>query len=595
MEEDYTGEPEAQEEKMEEPEQPGYPEQEQRKEGGGPGGAIVLILIIIIGLVIFFMTRKPGGGVGTVQEILPQECAMLIQVDLDKAEDPKLKDEIWKNMKNSPIFKEKIAEFEKTEKVNLDEDIFSWLGGQMTLSLFTPPKKEGGGPSKDDHFAVVFSVKDLEKSKTKMKELMGKSKDVTFKEEQYEGTTIVVPSKENFPSMAYIKGMLVMGNNADDLKACVDAANKKKPNLKENAVVKLMLEKLPAKSIGTLIVDVAKVAEEKKDRPMDPEEEKFMKSVKGMGMSVNVKDGNVIGTGFFGLDKNSDSVITKTLLAAKPSIGELSTAKLFPADTSLYAVFDLNVIVKVAMETAAQSGGKEKIETAKEQMKAQGIDLDKDIIENLAGEFAYAMDFNDLMMWMGKNMRGGAPGGGMMGGKQPPPMVLTLKTKDKQRLNNLINNIAQKAGPAITKKDHAGVTIYEFPQNSGGLAVFQEYLLLGMGMGSSKLDLIIDNKLDESKSLASTEGFKMMKGKLGSGTVAFGMVKFEKIMPMLMMLSMAAAQKGPQEAEAVKEFLNLLKQYNEVWGSGQLKDDGIMIEVVAIKSKTPAAETPKQQ
>jgi hypothetical protein len=315
----------------------------------------------------------------------------------------------------------------------------------------------------------------------------------------------------------------------------------------------------------------------------NPEAEKLLKAFKGFGLGITQKGGNFIGTGYMGIDKASESELVKAMMAFKPTVGDPSSLALFPKDTSYYGATDVKLIYSVLMKFAeSQPNGKQQMETGKEQFKTQmGIDLDKDIIDNLAGEIAYTIDFADLM----KSQMGGPSMG-----RKPPPIIIAIKAKDKAKIAGVIDTLTKKAGPMLQKSEHAGVSVYNLPQNSGSFTMFEDFFILGIGEGGSKIPIIIDNKMDKSKGLTAAEGYGLIKSKFNSGTVSVGMVQFEKIMPMMEMVITMQASQDPQKAQGAKAVLDYMKQYGEIWTVSDLTPEGFVINFVVMKAKETKTE-----
>lgn len=395
----------------------------EEKKGGGAGAiiAIIIILIIIGGIAFFMMGKgkmpisipgmKPAGPeVGVEMEVLPEECLMLFKFNMKKLEDPKQKDEIWDMMKQSPNYKTNIEKLKTESNIDFETDIKPLIGDTMALSAFSMPDPnaqmaEGKRDTSNDHFAVVIELKDAKKAGEKLNEMMDKAKE-KFKKEDYEGTTLWIPAEEgkNMPSLAIIKNALVLGNTSDDIKKCVDASTKKGKQLKDNKKLEAVMKKLPANSVISVYMDMQTMMEASKEKMADQapkmeEMDKFVKAMGGVGYGVAFEKGDILGKGFIGIDKAADSAIAKAIFETQPTMGTPTTVNLFPKDTSFYAAFDVkllyNVIVKVAL--SMPDGEKQFTQFKEEFKKNVEYDFDKDIMDNLAGEAAYAFDFTELM------------------------------------------------------------------------------------------------------------------------------------------------------------------------------------------------------
>jgi hypothetical protein len=655
----------------------------QHTSGGGNSAvfAILAILILIGGLVFYFATRKPTAKLATMLEVLPQENLVLATVDLGKVEDREIKGNVWNKIKEMETFKQLIAEFEAEEKINLEEDVLSWIGETFTVAVFKNTKDGEESYSMDNKasFAVLVSVRDMETAEKKVPELLKKA-ETNYSEEIYENTKIMVPeNSEDAPTLSFFRGMLIVGNSPGDIKKCIDAANGKTKALKNNDKVTSSLNKLPPNSVITFYVDLAAIildgpgAENIKE---NPEIEKFFNSLDGIAIGMGIKkNGDLTGTGFVGIKRQSESIIAKALVETRTDVGVPATAKLFPKDTTQYAVFDVKYLYGIIMKFAeAQDGGKEQFEMMKELMKTQiGIDLDKDVFDNLSGEAAYSINMLDMLQHQmqatlgtgfsqyeydlkqiitalevhststdggypetlealvpdylenvpqtppgltflykatanppsynvgyttdGKNLSTQYPSydsnKGMIpdpnktaGANQQAPVVIAIRLKDKAKIQEVINKLLTQAEGMIQSTEHADVKLYMLPEGAGGFGIYDDFFLLGLGKGIDRVKSIIDNKMDESKSLASLDSFREIQGKLTKNTLTVGFINFESILPILEMgLVLQAAQGGNEHQQITKELLGIAKQYTNVWSYSELESGGIKFDFTAMQDK----------
>jgi len=167
-----------------------------------------------------------------------------------------------------------------------------------------------------------------------------------------------------------------------------------------------------------------------------------------------------------------------------------------------------------------------------------------------------------------------------------PPMVFALRFKDKEKLKKTYDTLMGKLGMMFGKEEKAGFTLYTFPEKAGGMTLYENFLLVGIGLGTETITTILENKKDEAKSLASTEGYKMIKDKLGADTISVGMVKLEKMLPLMnMAITMSASQQGPEKAQAAKVLMEVINKYNEMWSYSSLKLDGVEFHFIVLKTK----------
>ena len=582
------------------------------KKGGGAGAiiAIIIILIIIGGAAFFFMskggkapisipgiTKPKGPEVGIEMEVLPEQSVMFFKVNLKKLEDKKLKDELLEMMKNSPKFQEQMEKMKKDSDIDLEKDIMSWMGESAAISMFDAPSSdaemdaEGKRDTSNDHFALVIEVKDMKAAKAKVDELMKKSKE-DFKKEEYEGTGIWVPqdTEKKLPAIAFIKETLVMGNSLDDVKKCVDAANKKGKQLKDNKKLTDVINKLPANSVITAYMDLNVIMEKGMEaqkamgqqRPGMEEMEKFVKALGGLGYGVAFEKGDLVGKGFVGMDKTVDSSIVKAIFETNPTMGTPTTPELMPKDTSFYTAFDIkllyNIIIKVVK---TQPEGEKNFTEFKEKFQKEvGLDFEKDIVDNFAGEIAYSLDVASLLKNMGPRQ---APGQ-----KEPPAVVAAIKLKDKAKAEETIGTLMKKAPPQMAAgQEYNGVKLYGMP-NMFSFGVFEDYILLGTGAGTATLNTIIDNKMAKDKSLATNLAYNKIKDKMKGKTLSLQIIKIDKFIPLMKMgINMAQAQGQQDEATAKQAEMALkkLEEYDSMCSFSEIANDGINFEFIVVKKE----------
>jgi hypothetical protein len=384
---------------------------EMRSGGGGNSVvvSIIAILLLIGGLIFLFATRKPVSKMATMLEILPQDNVMLASVDLSKVEDTELKNNLWNKIKESEAFKQFLAEFELEQKINLEEDVLSWIGESVSVSVFDTPNtamsasgnNQQAKAGEEPRFVIIVSMRDKEKAKTKVPEILQKS-GVKYTEKTYEGVDYWNPDKKEAPVVAFLKDKLLLGSSAAEIQSCVDALKGKTKSLKDNEQVIAALNKLPPNSVVKFYADISRLAlegpgaENLKD---NPEAEKFIKGIRGLAVGMAMKkNGDITGTGFLGIDKQAESIVAKALLETRTDIGVPSTAKLFPKDTTQYAAFDVKYLYGILSKIEESKDGGMSFQMVKESLKAQAnIDLDKDVFDSLSGEAAYSINMLDVI------------------------------------------------------------------------------------------------------------------------------------------------------------------------------------------------------
>jgi len=566
----------------------------EEKKGGGGGAiiAIIIILIIIAGVAYFFITKKPGiPGVpkppelGGVMDILPEKCAMFMQVDLGKFDDQKMKDEIWKALKESSDFDKKVKELQKDSDINLEEDILSWMTGQVTLTFLEVPKSAGSPGEKTDmsqeNFIIAIQVKDIEKAREKMKKLLEKEGSA-YQKEDYEKTEIWIFQKEDKHCIAFLGEFLLLSSKVEEIKKCVDTAGKKGKSLKENEALNNTLSHLSGRAIMVFYMDAsgfmkASQASKAQQGPQFEEMEKYQKAIKGMGFTISFQDGDLVGKGFTAIDKNSDSLIVKGLFAGESTVDVKSAMALIPKDTPLFVIFNMKTFYKIGMEMMKkQPGQSEQIEEGKKQMKEQtGVDIDTDIIDNLTGDMIISFDIVKVMGSL-KRRPGRRP--------QAPPIFLAFKLKDKEKFTGALDKLMDSSGKQLQlKKEKIGeASVYMSPM--AGFGTFQDFFIVGLGKATATMKNAIDNNMDESKSLASDPGYQKIKDKLGTKTTGVIMLKLDSVMPFLKQMVGSTAQ-DEKSQKAAQMIFTMMDNYDTLWSFSEIVDDGIVSEFILMKKK----------
>lgn len=377
--------------------------------GKGAIIAIIVILIIIAALAYYFISKKPISlpgerpELGTIMTILPETSAMLFQVNFKNFKDETAKKEMWDKFKNSSQFKEETEKLKTEAGIDFEQDIMTWLGEEVTISFLEIPDEAAGAPEdrdvRKDQFIIAMAAKDDGQARDKLKEIMGKLGD-KVKEEAYENAVLWIPSDEKIPVMSVIKGYLIMGSNEQVVKKSVDASNKKTGQLKDNKDIENTLKNLPGNPVGLFYMDMqAAIAANKEAMPVEhPEQEKFQKAMKGIAFGIAEKDGNWIGKGYLGFEKQNDSAVVKAILEAKPSMSIPDAVKLLPKDTDIFNAVDAKVVLDIVIKVLKDLGQDVEYEKMKASMKEEtGLDLDADVLDNLSGEVAYSVDLQELI------------------------------------------------------------------------------------------------------------------------------------------------------------------------------------------------------
>lgn len=228
-------------------------------------------------------------------------------------------------------------------------------------------------------------------------------------------------------------------------------------------------------------------------------------------------------------------------------------------------------------------GGTENLDESKKKMKEEmGVDLDKDIIDNLAGELSYAIELDQFLQSVMQSR----------GGKQAPyPLVVATKLKDKAKFEETLGKMIAKIPVPLTKEEVDGATFHKLPQGAGTLGVYNDFFVLATGQGADRLKVILENKMDEAKSLANDPGYKKIAGKIGPNTVSVSGIKFEKLVPMIKMVAGFATAKDPKQAQQVQEFVEEMEKYDSIWSYSEITDNGFVFEFVVSKKADNAGKT----
>ncbi len=532
----------------------------EEKKGGKIGGiiAIIVILLIIGGAIYYFVTHKPPQEEKVkIFGVLPQKCTMYMSIDFAKMEG-KPKEEGWGVLRDMAD-PQQLQKLQEKTGINIEEDFLSWLGKQGAVSFLTKPDRNS---PKNNKFVMVFTVDDIAKAKSKVKELIEKGTK-KYKQEKYEQYTIYVPEAGNDKalSFSFVKGLFVLGTSTDEVKQCIDVANGKAKSIEENQQFTKVLKNLPSNSCFTLYLDTGEFWQSVRDKmAMRPDSkgkdfaEEFGKSIEGLGIGAGFEDDNFAITAFLGFNKDSDSKLIQAVLDA-PSMGIPKTLSLFPEDTSYYKAYN----VKMAQAFLKASGMAGKL-----PMMGRQNPIDSVSIESADG--IIGADWL-LQTMMSATMR--------MRRRMVRNSLKVWVITDKGEFDKILG---EKLKGGVSEK-YKEASIYKL-DNNAEVAVFDKFFISASGPNAVKaVNVLIDTGLDSGKkSLANSESFKAVKPLLGENIFFLSTFNLDAIPPSL---TDTLKQRNPSGGKVV----DFIRSYSRIWMCSNIESEGVKFKIIGVKAK----------
>ena len=145
-------------------------------------------------------------------------------------------------------------------------DIKPWFGGQISVGLLTIPATSGlsslpsagslssgaRAAAADSSAVIGLTVKDKTALDAALAKLRQDSKDLTFTDETYDGSTLTTVKKGDTVTAAYAvtDTLLLAAGSPADVKTALDVLTGKAPSLASNAAFSQAMAKLPAERLG---------------------------------------------------------------------------------------------------------------------------------------------------------------------------------------------------------------------------------------------------------------------------------------------------------------------------------------------------------
>lgn len=546
---------------------------------------IALIVLVVIGAVIYFVMNKPKVG-GLMEEGLkmaPDTTQIYIAGDLSSMYTAEQQQELVAALKDSQIFK-KMSEEMKSEDLDLDKELMSWVKPAFVLSMapldgkpsvFTDIENADNKKAPFKGF-LLLGVRDDAAAKASIEKMTGKGK-IKFKNETYKGATIWTPEKgfEDGPTLTLAPGMFMLTLTIEDAKATLDHPAK---NLSSADVYKTAMAKIKHQDGMVMFADLTGLLKAAKTSEIpEPEVKKLVEGLRTIAGGAGKDGKDLVSEVFISIDPAQAGKLAPIFF--KPSFGiDMKSAEYFPADSEFYGSVNLKMVWTMIYDAMGEFPDYKQARDMPAQGLAQsGIDLQKDILDALTGELAYSITgYSKMFASQLESISSGMepdPNQSVQELAQMP-VVLALGLANKATLEGLINKqIPEPARAQFQKTDYNGVTIYGV-QGQFFYGFTDDFMLVGINKAEDQMKKMIDAK-KSGKNLKSLPGFGRMMGMLGSEKpIYFAYMDLNKVYG-------EAGNDLSKEDPGMGKALQLMsKAYPSSWQAGCLRNDGLYMGAI---------------
>ncbi|MBI2571019.1 MAG: DUF3352 domain-containing protein [Candidatus Schekmanbacteria bacterium] len=292
-----------------------------------------------------------------------------------------------------------------------------------------------------------------------------------------------------------------------------------------------------------------------------------------------------------GSGRRGEDIVTEGRLAVKATFGggllsaifnaayglNMDTAKVLPSDSSTYAAINVKLVwalVSQIMDKIPEA------QTAKNQalgqLRQQGIDLERDVMEAISGELAYVVNGLDALSSLPP---GGDPSGQqVLGALQRMQMIIALHLADKAKFQQLITRFTPPAlAQAMQKTTYEGAEILAMGTNFA-YAFVDDMLLVSINSGADGIKQVIDAKLAHL-TLDRSPGFEEMWDLVGRSKPI--LVSFSNVNEWndVYLKSLSSDPAAAQAMQTLKDKF----RYSGVWSSLVLNGEGLYFAALAKK------------
>ncbi len=563
-----------------------------RRRGNAMMAIIAIIALVVIGAVVYMLMKpggkKPGGIMETGLKMAPATSQVFVAMDFAPVYDEAKQKELLDAFKQTQVFKTMAGEL-KSEGLNLEEEILSWVKPSMALalaplegkpSIFTDIEN-----SKVPPFTgfLLVGVRDDAKAKESIEKLMGKAK-IKFKNEDHKGAKLWIPEKgvEDGPTIALAPGMLIVGIKDTDVKAALDGPS---ANLAGAANYKAAMSKIRHQDVVVMYGDLQGMIKgaEAALKEIPPEAAELKKLVEGIrylaaGAGTDGKD--LVSEIMVSIDPAASGKLASLIF--KPSYGIfIKSAELYPAESEMYGSVNLKMVWQMIYDCMGEFPETAQLrDMPAQQMSMGGIDLQKNILDPLTGELAYSVDGYGKVFSQSLEQvsQGEQPDpADQMEMLQEMPVVLALGLANKAEIEGLINkNIPEPVRATFKKEEHNGVTIYNV-EGQFYYAMTEDFMLIGINEASEAMKKMIDAK-KSGKNIKSLPGFGRVIGMLGPDKpVYFQYMDIKKVYG-------EAGNELAKSDPGMAKLLQLAGDYQGTWQAGALRADGFYMVSVTTRN-----------
>ena len=561
--------------------------------------AIVAFLMAAVGAAAwyFFKGRQSGGPMTQVAaKVAPANTQALVAFDLERAgldlgQQQKILETFLKS-KELQLLNERLKQ---STGMTLEQDFLPWITSSGAVILVPAEGKrsllEGIQPKQDlppFRALAVLKVRDQAKAQASLDKAQAKASSeagMTYRTEDFQGTTLHLPSKPGAgPAWALHKGFLYVGFVAADLKMGLTPPGKGQ-SLADQAGYKNALGRVPNSEGALVYADLAGILAGAPLATMgSPDAEKLVAALRYLVMGSGVSGGELRSDWCLAIDPAAAGPLGPKVFSPSHNVA-FPSVEASPKDIDTYFALNLRMLWDVAYEVAgAFPEGKKVREQPARSLKAQGLDLDKDILGMLSGEFAYsARNMGRLQALQFETMA--------LGGQQDPqaslqafqqvPFVVSLGLKDRAALDRLLGKVPQvnMLLTALPATEVEGVKVYAPKAQPGGpegafaVAISDKAVMIGVNQANKSLEAGIKAR-STKENLGALPGFAKVLGLLNSDNKAF-LVAYQDTGRVYAEAAAEMKSSGKVSPEFVQALELLSKVYGATWSAAAVRPDGL--------------------
>jgi hypothetical protein len=490
------------------------------RERGRAAAVVALVLVVAAAAGAYLLTRRgapPATGLAAdAARMAPESTQVLVAVDLAKIG---IDEADRKGVVGALRQLEGIDKLDATLQQELGLTLDELLATVEPAGVLALAPREGKTSVVDPHPRegqppvwgfVALRVKDEAKAAETLGRLQEKSA-VKYKTETHGGAKVNVPeTADKGPSWAIHEKHLIAGVRPEDVKAAVDGLDGRGRSLADAPRFREGLARVKHTDALVAYVDLQGLlsAVPLAEPGLPGEVKQLVQGLRVMAAGFGPDGRDLVSEFVFTVDPKAGGPIVGDVF--KPSFGmDVKTLDLFPADTESYGAINAKMIWQIVYDVLGrfpQTRGAR--ETPAEMLKAQGIDLQADILDAVTGEIAYVLpDYGRLAASTMPAPGEHTPTPNPFELFQNVRVVVAVPLARKDRIETLLGKfIPEPVRESLTRADHQGTSVYSTPDGMLAYAFVDDHLVAAFQDGAEQIKKLIDARRS-GKTLRSRPGY----------------------------------------------------------------------------------------